>query len=461
MDNIILLSDSYKTSHFKQYPPKTNYVYSYFESRGGEFDSTLFFGLQYFIRKYLEGKVVTKEKIDEAERIISAHIGSKEAFNRAGWEHILNRHDGRLPVIIKAVPEGTIVPAGNVLMTIQNTDPECYWLTNYLETLLVQVWYPTTVATLSYEIKKIILKYLEETGTPEEVDFKLHDFGFRGVSSVESAGIGGLAHLVNFKGTDTMQALKIAWDYYNSGIVGFSIPASEHSTISSWGKENELEAYKNMLESYPTGFVACVSDTYDIYNACENLWGNKLKGKIMNRDGTLIIRPDSGDPVIVILRLLEILGRRFRYSMNNKGFKVLDPHVRLIQGDGIDKDILERILRTMKKNGWSADNIAFGMGGGLLQKLNRDTMKFAFKCSNITIDGVDHEVWKEPVDCPWKKSKRGYLKLMKDEDGNFSTGNNLIGLSKNILEPVFINGKGGHSNSYTYDSFEDIRRRVK
>ena len=240
--NILLLTDSYKVTHHKQYPPKTEKVYSYFESRGGEFDSTVFFGLQYYLKEYLQGVVVTKEKIEEARKLVEQHLG-KGLFNESGWNYILEKHGGKLPVSIKAVKEGSLVPTDNVLMTIENTDPNCYWLTNYLETLLVQVWYGTTVATLSNHVKQLILKYLDKTGDMSLVNFKLHDFGFRGVSSVESSAIGGAAHLVNFLGTDTMSALSFIKEYYGMDCAGFSIPASEHSTITSWGRENETEAF--------------------------------------------------------------------------------------------------------------------------------------------------------------------------------------------------------------------------
>ena len=222
-----------KTSHFKQYPPKTAHVYSYFESRGGLFDEICFFGLQYFIKRYLCGVVVTKEKIEQAAQLISAHMGGEAAFNRAGWEHILRKHGGKLPISIKAVPEGTMVPVKNVLFTMVNTDPHCYWLTNYLETLLVEVWYPMTVCTNSRAQKKVLDHYFTATASPRAAfAFKLHDFGFRGVSSVESAAIGGAAHLVNFMGTDTMAGLICAREYYGEPCAGFSVAAAEHSTIT-------------------------------------------------------------------------------------------------------------------------------------------------------------------------------------------------------------------------------------
>jgi len=441
MNNIILATDSYKAGgHWQQYPQNTQYIYSYFESRGGEWDSTVFFGLQYFLKKYLEGQVVCQSKIDEAAEIFALHFGNDRLFNKKGWEYILHKHNGYLPISIKAVPEGSIVPTHNVLMTIVNTDPECYWLTNYLETLLVQVWYPTTVCTQSYQMKKILRKYLEKTGDVSLIDFKLHDFGFRGVSSVESAGIGGAAHLVNFKGTDTVAGVILARDYYEEPIAGFSIPAAEHSTITSWGKENELAAMSNMLDRYPTGLVAIVSDSFDIYNACENILGKELKDRILSRNGTVVCRPDSGDPLEVLPKVLHILGEKFGYSVNDNGYKVLDPHIRVIQGDGIDIKSMETILEVIENYGWSTDNIAFGSGGGLLQKLNRDTLKFAFKCSSATINGKENDVWKDPVTDSGKMSKRGKLKLIKCLDNKYITTNDSYIMKDHLVE-VFRDGK--------------------
>ena len=343
-NNILLLTDSYKVSHYKQYPAGTTSIYSYFESRGGEFPEVIFFGLQYYLKNYLEGQVVTKEKIEEAATLYNGHFG-KNIFYREGWEYILKEHGGKLPVRIKAIPEGLSTPVHSVMMTIENTDPKCWWLTNFLETLLVQVWYGSTVATLSHAIKQRILTYLEETGDPSLINFKLHDFGFRGVSSVESASMGGAAHLVNFMGSDTIAALTFIQDYYNTkDIFGFSIPAAEHSTITSWGRENESAAYLNMLRQYEEGLVSVVSDSYDVYNACENIWGKELKEEILKRKGTLVIRPDSGIPKDVVLKITEILGERFGYTTNAKGYKVLHPNVRVIQGDGVDYDSIGEIL---------------------------------------------------------------------------------------------------------------------
>ena len=441
-NNILLLTDSYKVSHARQYPNGTEVVYSYFESRGGDFPKVTFFGLQYFLQEYLEGPVVTADRIDQAEMILSSHFGPGFTFPRERWEYILTEHDGKLPVKIKAVREGTAVGTHNVMLTIENTDHKCWWLTNYLETLLVQVWYPSTVASNSKACRDIILRYLEETGDPSLIDFKLHDFGYRGSTSVESAGIGGCSHLVSFLGTDTLAATILAYNHYSCDMAGFSIPASEHSTITSWGRENEVDAFKNMLELYPTGLVACVSDSFDIYKACSDLWGKELRDQILNRDGTLVVRPDSGDPITVLLECLELLGKAFGYTTNEKGYKVLDPHVRIIQGDGIDREAIEDILDTLMLKGWSADNLAFGSGGGLLQRFDRDTSKYAFKCSWIQVNGEGRDVYKDPVTSKGKRSKPGRLTLLHDPyRKEFFTAPEAEAKGRNCLQKVFENGE--------------------
>lgn len=458
--SIILNTDSYKCSMFLQYPVGTTGVYSYIESRGGRYDQTVFFGLQAFIKEYLL-EPITQADIDIADEILTAH---GEPFNREGWEYILSAHGGYLPVVIRAVPEGTVVPVKNVLATIENTDPNAFWLTTWLETALLRaIWYPTTVATQSYSIKELILDYLERTGDPSTINFKLHDFGARGVSSMESAGIGGAAHLVNFMGTDTISGILFAREYYNAGIAGFSIPAAEHSTITSWGREGEVKAYENMLKQFakPGSIVAIVSDSYDIYNAVANLWGDKLRDMVIESGATVVIRPDSGDPVEVNRRLVDILGQKFGYTVNSKGFKVLN-NVRLIQGDGVNESTIQSILGAFMALGWSADNIAFGMGGALLQQINRDTQKFALKASSACINGEWVDVQKDPITDPGKKSKKGRVELW-ESGGEYQssveqpTGWADKGMSwKPVLQKVFENGK-----LYNEISFEQVRANAK
>lgn len=425
--NICLNSDSYKYSQWVQYPPGTEYVYSYIESRGGKYDRMVFFGLQAFIREYMQTPV-TRKMVEQARDIMALH---GEPFNFDGWMYIVDMHGGILPVEIKSADEGSVMYLKNVLVSIVNTDPKCFWLTSFLETALLRaIWYPTTVATNSYESKQIILKYLEKNGDPSTIDFKLHDFGARGVSSQESAALGGMAHLINFMGTDTVSGVMAAMEYYDAEVAGFSIPAMEHSTVTSWGRENEVESYRNMLKNYgkPGALLACVSDSYDIYRACE-MWGTVLKQEVIDSGATVVIRPDSGNPSEVVAKCIRILDKHFGHTVNDKGYRVLN-NVRVIQGDGIDHATIRSILFTLDLAGYSADNVAFGQGGALLQQVNRDTLEFAMKCSAIAIRETDdkgveklvwHDVYKDPITSSSKRSKKGRQMLTIDPDGNFET----------------------------------------
>ena len=335
-------------------------------------------------------------------------------------------------------------------MTIENTDPEFPWITNYVETLLSQVWYPCTVATQSREMKKILLQFLKETGDPALINFKLHDFGERGSTSMESAGIGGMSHLVNFKGTDTMVGLVYARDYYYEAMAGFSCPAAEHSTMTIYEEDGEEEAVRHQLEAFHTGLLAIVGDSYNIYNFIENVIGTKCKELIVNRRGVTIVRPDSGTPSQVVCDVLRLLGMKFSYTMNVKGFKVLPSYIRVIQGDGIDIHTLQDVLVNMKNTGWSTDNIAFGSGGGLLQKVNRDTWCFAFKCSHAEVNGASRDVYKKPTTDSGKTSKRGRLVLLRNSEDRFETQiETAENSSKNLLIPVYENGK--LLKTYTFD----------
>jgi nicotinamide phosphoribosyltransferase len=421
------------------------------------FHQTLFFGLQYYLVKYLRGVVVNEEDVREAREFVDRHLGPG-LFNFDGWMHIVRDLGGRLPVVIKAVPEGSTVDVQNVLMTIENTDPRCYWLTNYLETLLLKVWYPITVATLSQSIRKVMLAALERSGDPALIDFKLHDFGYRGVSSEETAGIGAAAHLINFKGTDTVAGIRVLQQFYQSSeMEGFSIPAAEHSTITAWGRENEASAYENMLAQFPEGLVAVVSDSYNVYEACEKLWGGALRDKVEQRQGTLVVRPDSGKPREVVLKVLEILGAKFGFETNAKGYRVLNPKVRVIQGDGVNYWTIQDTLTAMNRAGWSADNITFGMGGALLQQLNRDTQQFAFKTSNVTVNGEDRDVFKDPVEGHDKASKRGRMALhFKDGDWSTVRGRRGIDDPEDRLKTVFRDGE-----VLVEQSVAEVRRRSR
>ena len=469
MKSLILKSDSYKFTHNPQYPKGTTKAISYLESRGGIFDNTVFYGLQFLLKKHFEGVVVTRQDVDKAKKIIDNHIGPN-IFNYEGWLRIVNVHGGKIPIRIKAVPEGTVLKTSNVLMTVENTDEELPWITNFCESILLQLWYPITVSTLSREIKKNIIKYLKKTTSysKEEIQnlckFSLNDFGYRGASSDESAAIGGSAHIVNFSGSDNISAIDLIMTYYNTDeMLAFSIPASEHSTITSWGEENEVKAYENMLDAYPTGIRACVSDSYNILRACEELWGGKLREKVLNLNGRLVIRPDSGDPVQTLKKVFHILWDKFGGRTNSKGFKVLDDHVRVIQGDGVNYESIIEILDMMVEEGFSAENIVFGMGGALLQKVDRDTQKFAFKCCSITINGEERDVQKHPLEVDkygniiqsFKTSKKGHLKLVKTANG-FETIQNSKDDEGDVMVKVFENGR--LLVDYTFD---EIRQRAE
>jgi nicotinamide phosphoribosyltransferase len=381
----------------------------------------VFYGLQAILKEYLT-KPITHADIDEARDLFAAH---GEPFNETGWRYIVDTHGGLLPLRIRAVPGGTVVPTHQVLVTIESTDPMAYWVPSYIETMLLRLWYPVTVATISWHVKQTIRQFLERTSdTPEaQLPFKLHDFGARGVSSAESAALGGSAHLVNFMGTDTVSGLLAARAYYHEPMAGFSIPAAEHSTITSWGREHEVDAYRNMLRQFgrPGAIVAVVSDSYDIFHAIREHWGKTLREEVIRSGATLVVRPDSGDPVAVVHQCLELLDEAFGHTVNGKGYKVLE-HVRVIQGDGINPNSIRAILERVTSAGYATDNIAFGMGGGLLQQLNRDTQKFALKCSAARVGGTWIDVWKDPVTDKGKSSKRGRMTLLRHREyGTFRT----------------------------------------
>ena len=457
--NPILKTDSYKVTHWNQYQEDTQRVYSYFESRpGAKYDSTIFFGLQYIIEEYLMNPFTLRD-IDEAEALFAFHLGDKSLFNRAGWEYVLDVYNGYLPVQIKAVAEGTVVPVGNVLMTVENNDPSCFWLTNYVESLLTHVWYPSTVATLSYSVKQMMLGYLEDTGDPANINFMLHDFGYRGATTDEAAAIGGAGHLINFMGTDTIVAMELAHNYYNADYasLAFSVPATEHSVMTSLGREGEYKILDQLLENHPTGILSVVSDSYDIYAFVDEVIARK--DQILARDGRFVVRPDSVTPehdtpeslVVNILTSLMQMGGEY----NSKGYFVLDDHIRVLWGDGIDAEGIEKILSLMMAYGFSADNIVFGMGGGLLQKVNRDTQRFAFKCSAQKRGGMWYDIQKSPLDAS-KKSKAGRLALV-ERDGELTTVRADIPFPEtNLLDVVYTNGYA--TNLLTFDEIRENAR---
>ncbi len=458
--NRIIDTDSYKASHWLQYPPNTTRAFFYLESRGSERDytETVFFGLQYLLKNYFLAPF-TQGAVEEAREVITKH---GLPFNYDGWTNLIKKHQGKLPLRIRAVAEGSVVPLHNVLMTVETTDDEFAWLGSWFESQLMRIWYPITVATQSFYIKRDVYRFLQETAddADAEIPFKVHDFGSRGVSSQETAAIGGAAHLVNFLGTDTMASLLLHRKFYNCEMAGFSIPAAEHSTITSWGRENEVEAYRNMLRNFakPNSLVAVVSDSWNIYNAVEKIWGEQLKQEVIDSGATIVIRPDSGEPIEVVSKVAQLLSEKFGTTTNSKGFKVLK-NVRIIQGDGVNEQSIHQILQRLKNEGFSASNIAFGIGGSLLQKVNRDTLKFAYKCSAIVTSGELREVYKQPITDAGKNSKRGRLDLIKNESGEYKTVKiedaETVSADNSQLQTVFEDSK-----LLVDDNLEEIRTRA-
>lgn len=444
-ENFILLSDSYKDTQWVMYPDETENISSYFESRvGAKYPYTVMFGLQMILKRYFEGVVVTKEDVDAAEAFANEHFGMN-LFNRKMWDKIVNVHGGRLPIRIKAAPEGLVIPTNNILFHVSATDEDCAALVSPCETIITHFWHPSNVATISYDLRVFFKKHFDKTVDEDQMfllAFMLHDFGFRGVSSVESAGLGGAGHLVSFKGTDTKIAIVYAQRYYKAGMAGFSVPASEHSVMCSEGEEGEFGMIERLIEKYPKGILSVVSDSYSIVRVLTE-YLPRLKGKILARDGKFVVRPDSprfkGDTAAdQILWIAQQLEKTFGSTVNKKGFKILNPKVGIIYGDGLSVDEIKEAVELLVANGWAASTCVFGMGGGLLQKHNRDTQRNAFKCSAQRRGGKWIDNQKKPLDIT-KASKKGLLKLVRD--GNTYATVGIDDPREDVLVTVFEDGK--------------------
>ncbi|HLP37089.1 nicotinate phosphoribosyltransferase [Lacibacter sp.] len=441
--NPFLLTDYYKVGHVFQYPDKTELVYSNLtprKSRINGVDEMVFFGLQYFMKEYL----ITyfnenffeqpKEKVmAEYKRRIVTSLGT----HLPSYEHISALHDlGYLPVEIKALPEGSKVPMRVPCLTIVNTKAEFYWLTNFLETLLSAViWQPCTSATIAYTYRKLLNKYAEETGMPMEfVQWQGHDFSFRGMSSLETAVLSGMGHLLSFTGTDTIPAIDALEQYYNANadaeLIGGSVAATEHSVMCSGSKDGELETFRRLItEVYPSGIVSIVSDTWDLWKVCTE-YLPALKETVLSRDGKVVIRPDSGDPVKIICGnpdgeteverkgVVELLWDVFGGTITTKGFKLLDAHIGAIYGDSINIDRATRICEGLKAKGF-ATQVVFGIGSYTYQYNTRDTFGTAMKATYVVIGREGREIFKNPItDDGTKKSATGLLQVKK-ENGSY------------------------------------------
>lgn len=418
--NPILAVDSYKLSHAFAYPDNVVGMFAYIEARTRG-DLIVPFGLQMWLMKCMTTPI-TVAHIDEAEAFAAKH---GEPFDRSGWEHIVVNHGGYLPVVIRAVPEGTPVRSGNAIVTIECTDPKVFWLTSYLETALQRaVWYPTTIASLDHAIKASIRHLYERSGADMGLlPFALHDFGGRGVTCAEQAEVGGAAHLVSFMGSDTIEGIRAANHYYGCDMAAFSVPATEHSVECAFGSdpEQELEYLRHTLKALgkPGGIVSIVIDGYDVYRAAETLC-TRLRDEIIASGAKVVFRPDSGDMMEVVPRLLQLQELAFGAETNELGYRKIK-HVGIIQGDGVDHMAIKGLLGKIMAMGYRADNVVFGSGGALLQKVNRDTFKFAQKASAVLVKPADGSAtrWvgisKNPVTDAGKRSKEGVLSLFRSK----------------------------------------------
>jgi nicotinamide phosphoribosyltransferase len=427
LDNFSLIqSDSYKGAHglmlntvFDE-NPVINVQFYAGPRKGSKYPNVINFGLQKLLLT-LENTIITEPHVQAVSNLYGQGIGG---FDTDSWLYVARDLRGIMPISIYALPEGVEVPAGVPLFTMESTDERFSRVLGYLETFMSHLWYPMTVATHSREVKKIIKQYTALTSTSADAwKFMLHDFGCRGVSSMATAAIGGAAHLVNFYGSDTVPGLQHIYDYYgcSAGMPGFSVNATEHSIMTSKAEEGQYVVLEKLLQSFPEGILSLVIDSFDQYKATEMLTTTLLP-LVKARNGKVVLRPDSGEPVVVIERLLEILGRNLATDINTneKGYKQLPAYIGIIYGDGLNPAKIEELLKTSTRLGWSADNLVFGMGGGLLQKIDRDTCRFAWKCCALqTADGVWRDVYKDPCDgkgtSDSKASLRGRQKVVKVE----------------------------------------------
>lgn len=456
--NPILNTDSYKLGHFLQYPPTTQAISGYITTRGASIrPEVVFFGLQMFLKEYLS-QPVTAIDIAEAQELAILH---GQPFDRAGWQHILNAHGGFLPLRIEALPEGSLLHRGVPMVQVVNTDPACFWLTSYIETALLRaVWYPSAVASSLRQVKQTLMPYLKTSCDDPDgiVATRLSDYGARGAASLEQAGLGGLATLLHFDNTDTLEAIVYARRYYGAKMAGFSVPASEHTTMIAWRQSEEEQSFANMVDQF--GEYPCysvVSDSYDIHNAVSELWGKTLQQKVRAKPGMLIVRPDSGDPIDVPVQTVVQLAYHFGTRLNRKGYKVLDDKVRVLQADGVSLRDITMILGRLEGLGFSAENITFGIGASQLQKINRSTYSFTMKCSALMgQDGRWRDISRRPVGMHDRLPEAGRRAVVLESGEFVSVRLEELGRRENHLQPVWENGV-----LLQECGFDDVRQRVR
>jgi nicotinamide phosphoribosyltransferase len=486
MKESILLTDGYKLDHRRQYPEGTEYVYSNWTPRSCQYfpeahEGTVVFGIHYFIKKYLLEEFnknffsrPKEEVIEEFSRRINTFLGP----NQVGINHISSLHDlGYLPIKIKALPEGTLCPIGVPVLTVINTVPEFFWITNYLETLMSAcLWLPMTSATSARLYKKRLMEHALKTGFHDQpgLDFLCHDFSMRGMAGIEAAIMSGLGHLTSFTGSETIPALEAAEEYYNADadteLLAGTVPATEHSVMCAGGMEDEFETFKRLItEIYPTGIVSIVSDTWDFWQVITE-YMPRLKDIIMSRDGRVVIRPDSGDPIKIICGdpeanpnspeykgAYQLLGEIFGTTVNENGYKVLDTHIGLIYGDSITLERQHQIYSQLEDKGFAATNLVLGIGSYTYQFKSRDSLGFAMKATWCQINGEAKEIFKNPkTDSGMKKSLKGLLQVYK-EDGVYKVKDQVSKEEEQqgCLRTVFKNGM-----LYKTEFLDTIRRNV-
>lgn len=499
--NLLLMTDVYKLGHMRMYKPGTTKVYSYLCARSDKKEShALFFGLQPYLKLLAQG--VTQSDANEFYEYFAEILGS------APPQDIVDKIQalvalGYIPLEIKAVPEGTYLANKNVLATVTNTLPEFYWVVGFFESLLLKVWNTTSVATLSNKFKRLAVEMTAKTSDSDFLlPFLVHDFGYRGVSSEETAELSGAAHLVNFCGTDTIPAVKfLKNNYAATGLIGASVPASEHSIHCSFGPsaQNELDYVNNMMDLTPAGLVSVVSDAYDYWRML-TVTLPAVKDKILAREGKYVVRPDSGGPMEILcgntmvvkswdelvnqlsmsdfygdsatcefygkfyqgqiilggvepreviptpenLGTFRLLEETFGATVNSKGYKELNPKIGVIYGDGMYFDRYKAILEKMAEMGYANTNLVVGIGGLLLQQHNRDDLGFAFKATYAEINGEAVELYKDPITDPGKKSHKGLMQLVRNLDDSYTTYDQCTWNEANHeteLKTVFLNGK--------------------
>lgn len=482
--------DFYKSGHRQQYPPGTTLVYSNFTARSAHlsnipaslFDGhVVFFGLQYFVKQFLQetwdNEFFFQDRLDVVARY-KRRMDTSLGAGAVPVDHLHALHRlGYLPIEIKALPEGARVPIKVPCLVLYNTHPAFFWLTNYLETALsCYLWKPITSATVAYHYRKLLARYAGETGGDLAfVPFQGHDFSFRGMSGPMDAALSGAGHLCSFVGTDTVAAIDLIENYYNGNadteLLGCSVPATEHSCMSMGTAESEIETFRRLIqELYPRGIVSIVSDTWDFWRVVTE-YVTALKSEILARDGKLVIRPDSGDPVKVICGdpeaaadsparkgAVECLWDVFGGTTTEKGYRVLDSHIGVIYGDSITLPRAEAILAGLKAKGFASTNVVFGIGSFTYQYCTRDTFGFAVKSTYGAVNGVGREIYKDPVtDSGTKKSARGLLCVAKTDAGYcLRDRQEVLDPPDCCLETVFRNGELVREHA-----FSEIRDRLR